>query len=133
MDRTAVMRAALWATALFNVGACLMFLFPASLGQILGLPLPAPRIYIWFDALVIGIFAGVYAWLARRPQIDRPLVLVAAIGKTGFFLIVSSSWFVGEVPSRGVALASADLIFAAVFVWWLLGEARPLPATQRRA
>ncbi len=98
-----------------------MFLFPASLGQILGLPLPAAPIYVWFDALVIGIFAGVYAWLARRPEIDRPLVFVAAIGKTGFFLIVLACWFRGEVPFRGVALATADLIFAAIFAWWLLG------------
>jgi hypothetical protein len=133
VDRTTVMRTALWATAFFNAGACIMFFFPASLGQILGLPLPAPPLYVWFDALVIGIFAGVYAWLARRPEIDRPLVVVAAIGKAGFFAIVLLCWLRSEVPLRAPVLALGDLIFAAIFCWWLLGDARPSDTIRRRA
>jgi hypothetical protein len=120
VDRSVFMRRALWATAVFNAGACLAFLFPASLGQVIGLPLPAPPVYVWFDALVIGTFAGIYAWLASSKEIDRPLVVVATIGKAGFFIVVFACWLRGEVPARAVAFACVDLVFAAIFCWWLV-------------
>ncbi|MEB3293440.1 MAG: hypothetical protein VKJ24_09780 [Synechococcales bacterium] len=122
MDRTSFMRGVLWLGAFFNFSAALMLAFPQSLGRVIGLPTPGSMFYPWMLALLIGIFAGVYAWLARRPQIDRPLVVVAAIGKVGVFMVAMMSWLLGEIPGRGLMPAVGDLIFAAVFLWWLQGE-----------
>jgi hypothetical protein len=132
MDRTALMRATLWATVFFNIGGALNFIFPASLGQtLLGLPLPAPHFYTWFMALIIGAGAGLSAWLALQPRINRSLVAVIAMAKTGFFVVALACWFLGEVPARCVAIASVDLALAAVCFWWLLrGSRQPHGAQQ---
>jgi len=115
------MRRALWATAVWNLGASFLFAFPASLGQIVRLPLPAPHLYAWISVMVIAAFGGVYAWLARQAEIDRPLVVVAAIGKVGFFVIALICWLLGETSIRIVGATTIDLGFAAVFFWWLWG------------
>jgi len=47
MNRTLVMRVALWIGAFFNFGAALMFIFPVSLGQIAGLPASGSLFYNW--------------------------------------------------------------------------------------
>ena len=128
MDR--VIRRALWATAVFNVGGALLFAFPASVGQLAGLPGPVPHVYSAFLAFMVALFAATYAWLARQPRIDRPLVAFAALGKAGFFAVVFACWLLGEVPVRAAVAASGDLAFAAIFVWWLRAEAAaPAAAT----
>ena len=119
------MRGALWLGACFNFSAALMLAFPHSLGQIIGLPAPGSLFYPWMLALLIGIFGGVYAWLARQPRIDRSLVVVAVIGKIGVFTVAMISWLLGEIPGRGLIPALGDLIFGVVFLWWLRGEIRP--------
>lgn len=128
MDK--VIRRALWATAVFNVGGALLFAFPASVGQLAGLPGPVPHVYSAFLAFMVALFAATYAWLARQPRIDRPLVAFAALGKAGFFAVVFVCWLLDEVPVRAAVAASGDLAFAAIFVWWLRAEAAaPAAAT----
>jgi len=124
VDRTAILRRALWATAVMNLGGVVLFLFPDSLGELAGLPVPVPRVYSAYIALVIAIFCGAYAWLARSPTIDKPLLLVGAIGKAGFFGVVAICWSIGDVAGRAVIGASADLAFALLFAGWLFAETR---------
>jgi hypothetical protein len=116
------MRRVLRTTAVFNFGGALLFAFPASLGQVAGLPAPAPHVYTAFLAFLVVLFGATYAWLARQPRIDRPLVAFAAAGKAGFFAVVSLCWLFGEVPGRAVLGAGGDLVFALIFVWWLLAD-----------
>ncbi len=117
------MRCTLWVSAAFSLGAVLLFAAPSSpMAQLAGLPLPVPRIYSWLVAVFVALFGGAYAWLARAPIISRPLVGLAAIGKTGVFLLVLVCWLIGEGPGRGVLIACGDLAFAAIFSWWLLGS-----------
>ena len=71
-------------------------------------------------AFMVALFGGAYAWLARAPRIDRPMVTLAALGKTGFFVVVCAAWLLGEAPGRVVLAAIGDLVFAAIFAWWLL-------------
>ncbi len=125
MDRTYLMRCALWASVVYNLGGALLFGFPGSLGHLAGLPAPVPRVYTALLAFFVALFGGAYAWLARQPRIDRPLVAVAALGKAGVFAIILAFWLLGEVPGRGVLSASGDLVFAGIFAWWLLREAAP--------
>lgn len=122
MNRTSVMRRVLWLGGFFNFGAALMLTFPASIGQLAGLPPPGSVFYCWTLALLVALFGGVYIWLARQPQIDRPLVAVAIIGKVGVFAVGIAAWLVGATPGRAVLPAIGDLIFACLFLWWLTGE-----------
>jgi len=120
VDRDLIVRRALWASVAFNAGGALLFAFPGSLGQLAGLPVPVPHVYTTSLAFLIALFGGTYAWLARQPRIDRPLVAFAALGKTGFFAVVSVCWLLDEAPGRAALAATGDLVFAAVFAWWLL-------------
>ena len=125
MDRDRFMRRALWATVVFNFFGMLLFAFPGSLGRLAGLPGPVSHMYTVPLAFFVALFGGSYAWLATQPEIDRPLVAFAAIGKTGFFVICLVLWLLGEARGQGVVAAAGDLVFAGIFVWWLLGEDRP--------
>ena len=122
MDRDHVMRRALWASVVYNLGGTLLFAFPSSLGGLAGLPMPVPRVYTALLAVFVALFGGAYAWLARQARIDRPLVAMAALGKAGVFAVILSCWLLGEVPGRGVLAVSGDLAFAVVFAWWLLAD-----------
>jgi len=117
------MRSTLWASVVYNLGGTLLFVFPSSLGRLAGLPAPVPRVYTALLAVFVALFGGAYAWLARQPRIDRPLVAMAALGKAGVFAVILVCWLLGEAPGRGVLSVSGDLAFAAVFAWWLLGAA----------
>jgi hypothetical protein len=120
-DRDVFMRRALWASALFNCGGALLFAFPASLGQLAGLPVPVPRVYSALVVLFVLLFAWLYAWLARQPRIERPLVGLAAVGKASAFATVLLSYLLGDVSLLAVLAMSGDLLLAAVYAWWLLG------------
>jgi hypothetical protein len=121
MDRDRVMRLALRATCALNFGAAFLFLFPDSLGRLAGFPGPASALHRVFVAFMVALFGATYGWLARRPRIDRPLVAFCALGKAGFFTVAFGCWLFGELPGRGAFTASGDLVFAAIFVWWLAG------------
>jgi hypothetical protein len=121
LDRDRFMRRALWLSVPYNLGGALAFAFPESLGRLAGLPAPVPYLYAASLAFLVTLFAGTYAWLARQPRMDRPLVTVLAIGKAGFFAVVLAGWLLGEAPGIGVAAASGDLVLAGIFAWWLLG------------
>ena len=116
-----LMRRALWASVPYNAGGALLFLFPASLGQLAGLPGSVPHVYTASLAVLVALFGGAYAWLACQPQIDRPMVAFCALGKAAFFTVLLVCWLLGEAPGRGVIVAFGDLGFAIVFAWWLLG------------
>jgi hypothetical protein len=120
VTREDILRRALWASVPFNLGGALCFLFPASFpGQLLGLPAPVPTLYTAGLALFVLLFAGMYAWVAIQPAIERPLVWLAVIGKTSFFVLVTLLWLVGDVPFRTVFATSGDLVLAAIFAWGL--------------
>ena len=117
------MRRVLWASAFFNLGGALLFFFPASLGRFAGLPAPVPTAYSALLAFFIVLFGGTYAWLAMQPRFDRPLVAFSAIGKAGAFAVVVACWIAGAVEGLAVLAITGDLVFAAIFAWWLLGSA----------
>jgi len=119
MEPDAVLRRALWLTAVFNTAGALAFLWPGSLGQLAGLPAEAPLVYRASLAFLVGFFGATYAWLALQERIDRPLVGFAAFGKAGYFVVATACWLVGAVPPLAVVAASGDLGFAALFGWWL--------------
>jgi hypothetical protein len=113
-------RFSLWLAFAFNLLAAAVFAMPAStLGQWVGLPASVNPIYSVMVAFFVALFGCAYAWLARRPVIDRPLLGLGCIGKTGAFLIAASLWSSGEVSGLLFAVALGDLAFAAVWFAWL--------------
>ncbi|MBI3784314.1 MAG: hypothetical protein HY270_13035 [Deltaproteobacteria bacterium] len=123
MDRNQIMRRALWTTAFLNLGGAALFAFPDSVGRLAGMPAPAPRLYTSFLAFIVVMFGVTYAWLARQPRIDRAVVTLSAIGKAGFFFVAFSCWLLGDLAGKVVLAASGDLLFASIFVWWLVVSA----------
>jgi len=73
----------------------------------------APPIYCALLALFVVLFAGAYAWLALQPNINRPLVAFAAIGKAGAFAVVFvfSAWHrvAASYPPRVTWFSPASL------------------------
>jgi hypothetical protein len=121
------MRRALWTSVPFNLSGAMAFGFPGSFGRLVGLPASVPPVYAASLAFLVALFAGTYAWLASQPRIDRPLVWFATLGKGGFFLIVLALWLGGQASTLFLITAAGDMVFAAIFMWWLLGE--PAAAT----
>jgi hypothetical protein len=122
MSRDRVIRTALWTSVGLNLLGVLVFA-PAVVGRAAPLlPLPAPRFYAAQVAITIALFCGVYAWLARQPRISRPLVVVGALGKLGFFLLFVVYWAAGDLPPDAVLKATPDLVLAAIFLWWARAE-----------
>lgn len=131
MISDSVMRPLLWISALFNFMAATMLAFPDQLGALGGLPQDAPRLYPSMMCLVVGAFGVAYAWLARAPVIDRPLIALAAFIKAGLFFLTLGFHLGGEAPLRAVILTSGDLAFAVLFTLWLLRRGPATVATAR--
>lgn len=116
----AAMRTVLWIGAVFNTVAALMLAFPATLGAVAGLPSQGPVFYRWLLALFVALFGAAYAWLAGQPTFSRPLLTLAALGKTGVFVVALACLWRGDISFRTFSVAIGDLAFAVVFLLWLL-------------
>jgi hypothetical protein len=115
------MRNTLWIGAAFNLVAAFMLFFPETLGRIAALPADGSRFYAWMLGALIGIFGFVYAWLARSPRIDRPLIVVAMLGKFAVVVVTCVTLVAGEIAMPTLGPAFGDLIFGLIFLWWLGG------------
>jgi hypothetical protein len=115
-----LIRITLWLSFPFNLVAAGALAFPASaLGQLMGLPGGAPRVYSALTGFLVGLFGLTYAWLARQAHIHRPLLAFSAIGKGGAFTIALILWSSGDASGRLLAASCGDLILAGLWFWWL--------------
>lgn len=128
MSRDRVIRTALWASVALNLLGVALFAPPALGFTSELMSIPAPRFWVAQVGLTIALFAGVYAWLAMRREIDRPLLLVGALGKLAFFGLVVAYWVAGDLSGRVVPQATPDLVLGAIFLWWLRSDRRRVPA-----
>ena len=119
MNRRRTIRGVLWAAAALNLVGVLIFGTAALDTGSGALPIPVPRFYAAQIALTIGLFGGVYAYLARQRDINRELVVVGALGKIGFFAVTFLYWAAGDLPASAVPQAIPDLVLAAIFIWWV--------------
>lgn len=125
MDRDGLMRRALGISVIYNFAGGCLFTFPSSsLGHLAGLPAAVPAPYRILLGFFVVLFGGAYAWLAFQPDIDRPLVAFATIGKAGAFGIILALWLTGRSPGRAVLAATGDLVLAGIFAWWLFSDKR---------
>ena len=129
LNKDKVMRAALWGSVPYNLGAAIVSAFPASaLAQLEGFPVPGHPIYGVLLAVFALLFGAAYAWLAMQPVIARPLVFLAAVGKLSVFLVVVVFWLSGAVSWSLVLASSGDFLFGVTFCWWLIGAREVVPA-----
>jgi len=112
-----ILRAALWASVALNALGVIVFA-PLAIGRASPLlPVPLSPFLAAQVGWVIALFGGAYFWLARRPTISRPLVVVGGLGKLGFFAI-AVAYAVGDVVPGSVAVSALpDLVLGAIFLW----------------
>ncbi len=119
MKSERLIRTILWVSVAFNFVGALAFLFPDTIGQLSGFPVPVPRLYGWILASMVLMFGGAYAWLATQLQINRPLLAFGATSKALVFCVFLACWLLGDVPFVGVVGASGDLVLSGLFFSWL--------------
>lgn len=124
MSNETLVRRTLAFSVLYNLGGAVIFFFPGSIGKLIGLPQPAYFAYTGFGAAVILLFAGVYYWQVKQPELNKPLMEVAAIGKASFFLVMLISWLIGESSVFGTLIAVVDLAMAAIFAQLVLSSGK---------
>ena len=125
-----LLRMSLWICFPINLGAAYMVARPGAwLGQQLGLPAAADPLYAALAAYMVGLFGCVYAWLALQPTPPQPLLAVAALGKLGLFVVLVGLWLLAGASSRLVAVGALDLMFAALWLWWLANARQPQEET----
>lgn len=118
MPSDRLVRAALWFSVALNTLGVAVFLPMALGGTSPLLPVAASPFLAANTAVTIGLFGGVYAWLALQPQFNRALMIVGGLGKLGFFALAVTYAVVGVVPMRMALNATPDLILAGIFLWW---------------
>jgi hypothetical protein len=121
------MRRALWVGVVFNALVALMLMFPSTLGALAALPPVGSVFYRWMLTFFVVLFCATYAWLAVEPTISRPVVVLAAVGKTGASLVALACLLRGDIQLRTFAISIGDLAFAAYFFLWLRSTALPAP------
>jgi hypothetical protein len=114
-----VVRPVLWVGVGFNAVVAGMLLFPWRLGGLDALPEVNPVYYRWMLAYFVALFSATYGWLALQREISRPVVALAALGKTGVFVVSLVCLLRGDIPARTLAVACVDLVFALYFFAWL--------------
>jgi hypothetical protein len=115
------MRGALYATAIMNLAAGLLFLPGAgALRALAGFPAGEHAIYLATVALFVLLFGGAYLAAAVMGRADRLFITMAAIGKLGFVAVVTACWAAGALSGRAPLVAAADVVFGVLFLAWVL-------------
>lgn len=114
------MRRILAATAVMNIAGAPAF---SPLGQDLcaafGIP-DAHPLWLWTVGIWIFLFGAGYAVMAASARADRTFLGVAAAGKLSFGGLLAWMAATGELPMAAALAGLPDLLFAFLFIRWLL-------------
>ena len=125
------MRRTLYITAVANIAVAMTFLPAAeSMRVMAGFPAGGDPFYLLTIGLFVLLFGIGYLWTAMVGRSDRLFIAIATAGKLSFVALVVHFWSIGAMPLRAPILASADLIFGAIFLVWLLTARAPAPLVQ---
>ena len=113
------MRYVLWVGVVFNALVALMLVFPTTFDSWATLPPIGSDFYRWMLTFFVMLFSATYAWIALEPTISRPIVALAAIGKTGAFIIALVCLLLGDIHIKSFFVSAGDLAFAIYFFLWL--------------
>lgn len=116
-----MLRLALKISVPFNFLAAYAISTPSSwVGQLMGLSASHDVLNASILSLLIALFGMLYAWLSVQKKIDRPLVCFSGLAKAGVFIIVFLVWVQGSASGMTVLFTVGDLLFAAVFLGWVM-------------
>lgn len=103
-----------------NMAGALMFVpqvrFLRELG---GLPEAGNSFYPGVLSLWIFFFGVLYLRLAFSKSRERFFVLIGALGKSSFAVLLAALAFNGELPMRAALAGLSDLVIAVIFFAWL--------------
>ncbi len=115
------MRRTLFATAVMNLLVAAAFVpAGATLRAVAGFPEAGHPFYLLTVGLFVLLFGLGYLWAAVTGRADRLFIAVAAAGKLSFVALLVGLWVAGTLPTRAPVLGMADLVFAMLFLRWLL-------------
>ncbi len=113
-------RIALVTTFFMNMAGALMFVPQFRwLRELGGLPEAGNAFYPLILSFWIFFFGVLYLRLAFSKTPERFFVLIGALGKSSFALVLAVLALTGDLPPRAALSGLADLIIAAVFFAWL--------------
>ena len=112
-------RALFTTAAVFNflVGIPMLVAYPL-IARLFGLEGP-PTVWFHIAAAIVIIFGYAYACIARDPVKFRPYVMLGAISKMAFVVVIYGHWLNGTAPGPLALLVTMDLIFALLFTGYL--------------
>ncbi len=108
------MRYVLWVGVVFNALVALMLVFPTTFDSWATLPPIGSDFYRWMLTFFVMLFSATYAWIALEPTISRPIVALAAIGKTGAFIIALVCLLLGDIHIKSLLPSCA--CYSAIFI-----------------
>ena len=73
--------------------------------------------YVQFPAVLLLIFAIMFAAVARNPLRNRCLIPYGILLKFAYCGVVFVHWFTGGIPFMWKPFAVCDLVFIGLFVW----------------
>ncbi len=120
MNIEKLFKISLIATFFMNMAGAVMFIpqirFLRELG---GLPEAGNSFYPLILSLWIFFFGVLYLRLAFSKTPERFFVMIGALGKSSFAVLLAVLAFIGELPLRAAFAGLPDLIIAAIFFAWL--------------
>ena len=113
------LRLTLWMSVVFNFGVALIALMPkTAVGQFFGLPSDLDPVFMVMTAWFIFVFGLAYAWIARQEEINKPLLMMGIVGKTGVFVLAVILLIRGDMNVPLFLAPCTDLVFASLWFWW---------------
>ena len=110
--------------AAFNYAVAASLLLPSPIHAAMGLPGPVHPLYLHLCAVLIAVFGFSYHLVARDPGRNHGIVVVGIVGKLLVFVLLCGHFLAGHIPLLPLMLGTGDLVFAALFVRFLLGRHR---------
>ena len=107
-----------------NLAGAVAFLPGLRFGRdLMGLPADPHPFYLLGLAEFILLFGLWYGWCGVKGYAPRMFLALAAAGKLAFFFTLVALWLMGSLPIAAPLNTVGDLIFGALFLFWL---AQPL-------
>ena len=111
--------------ACFNVLAGLPLLVAMGpVAELMGLEItPTSALFIHLTMTLVVMFGGGYWMISVDPVRYRPYILLGVLLKPVFVILIYGHWLAGSIPWPLPALASVDILYAALF-WRYLSNTR---------
>jgi hypothetical protein len=109
-------KALFYSAALFNFGAVLIL---SMLAHPLGLEPPQHSMFGQIALVAIFAFGVGYWMVGAAPRAHRGIAALGAFSKLAVVAVVMGHWLAGSATPQMAALVSGDIVYAALFFWFL--------------